>query len=261
MSISNAEKVKEAKKILRNTAKEVPPIYSYILSERFLGNIHIKIETPKTRGITYKLLKLKNEGKRGIIYCDSECIKCISHLEPELLSRLTIIIPNGVTPPTPLEGIKLLKGKKGHKEDIESAMEISKKEGLEYIDFYEDMDIIYGYGTVALEFLRDEKSLEMIIVPVRHGRLLSGIGIFTKEILPQVKVIGAYRKKNLNKVTSYLIERYTDGIYPVSEGAIEEAKMLYIKEFKKEPKEEILSLSLLIEGKVPTKNKSIGLIL
>ncbi len=264
--VPDIESIKKAEEYLSRFLGNIPPLYSYKFSEKFFANIFIKPESlfsgkwGKWRGLVYKLLRLKED--KYVIPCDKECVTIATSGKIPFSASLFLIVPEGIKKNISYpENIRIIEVK----EDINTfAKTYSKENNLSYIDIYEDNDIIAGYGTVALEFLRDEKSLEIIIVPVRHGRLVSGIGIFTKEVLPHVKVYGIYKNGslNLNETTSHIIEKYTDGLLPVEEEFIEMAKTLCAYEFGKMPEEKsLLPLAILFKREFPLKNKSLGLVI
>lgn len=76
----------------------------------------------------------------------------------------------------------------GHcKEHAESLM---ASRGLQYINGYDDLDIIAGAGTIGLEMLDQQPGLDAIVVPVGGGGLIAGIAVAAKAINPAIQVIG-----------------------------------------------------------------------
>eukprot|EP00595_Chromulina_sp_UTEXLB2642_P000779 CAMPEP_0196764400 /NCGR_PEP_ID=MMETSP1095-20130614/6034_1 /TAXON_ID=96789 ORGANISM="Chromulina nebulosa, Strain UTEXLB2642" /NCGR_SAMPLE_ID=MMETSP1095 /ASSEMBLY_ACC=CAM_ASM_000446 /LENGTH=159 /DNA_ID=CAMNT_0042119855 /DNA_START=267 /DNA_END=743 /DNA_ORIENTATION=- len=69
--------------------------------------------------------------------------------------------------------------------------EISESTGSLFIHPSEDIDVISGQGTVAIEFLSQVPNLDIIIVPVGGGGLISGIATAAKAIKPDIIIIGA----------------------------------------------------------------------
>lgn len=62
--------------------------------------------------------------------------------------------------------------------------------GATFIHPYNDSRIIAGQGTAAIELLKDQPDLDIILTPVGGGGLLSGTAIAANGIKPSVKVIG-----------------------------------------------------------------------
>ena len=59
-----------------------------------------------------------------------------------------------------------------------------------YISPYSHPDVIAGAGTVGLELIEQEPSLDTVVVPVGGGGLISGIAIAIKAVSPSTRVIG-----------------------------------------------------------------------
>jgi threonine dehydratase len=72
------------------------------------------------------------------------------------------------------------------------AIEISQNEGLILIHPFRDPAVIAGQGTIAKEILQDDlsKGMEIVVCPIGGGGLISGIALYLKETMPQVKIIG-----------------------------------------------------------------------
>ena len=78
-------------------------------------------------------------------------------------------------------------------ENLQESIEIASviaKDGATFIHPYNDPDIIAGQGTIGLEILEDLQSVDIIIVPVGGGGLISGIAIAVKAKKPSVRIIG-----------------------------------------------------------------------
>lgn len=73
----------------------------------------------------------------------------------------------------------------------ESCRMIMKKEGATLIHPYDDFNVICGQGTVAAEFVEDVNDLDVVVVPVGGGGLISGVSTFVKGVSNSIKVIGA----------------------------------------------------------------------
>jgi threonine dehydratase len=70
------------------------------------------------------------------------------------------------------------------------AEELSAAFGYVVIPPYDDRAIIAGQGTCGLEILEDMPDVELLLVPVGGGGLLSGVSAAVKLMRPEVKVIG-----------------------------------------------------------------------
>ena len=70
------------------------------------------------------------------------------------------------------------------------AKAFAKETGAEFISPYSDADVIAGAATVALEMLEDEPDLDILVVPIGGGGLISGVASVAKAIAPRCEVIG-----------------------------------------------------------------------
>ena len=69
------------------------------------------------------------------------------------------------------------------------AHEIAAKEGLTYIDGYDDPAIIAGQGTMGLEIIEQVPDIDVAIVPVGGGGLLAGVSLALKTIRRDIQVV------------------------------------------------------------------------
>ncbi len=273
MKIPGIEDIKDASITLSPILNSTPLLYSYKLSERFSANIHIKLEnfqktgSFKIRGIYNKIKKMSEERlKKGVItFCDPNFGYALSYIGKLFDMPTTIMMQKntGIDFDFKKYGSEIIWEEADIKDRTKKAKEIAKAKGYTYINPIEDPDIISGYGTIALEILREEKSIEVAIIPVEHGSLISGFSIFSKGILPQVKIIGAYKEGflNLNKTTSSIIDRYVDELLPINDSFIKDAMKFYLEDVKIVPEERATyPLALLLGGKIETKNRSIALL-
>ena len=81
-----------------------------------------------------------------------------------------------------------------HGDDViearEKAEELAALHGYTFIHPFDNLDVIAGQGTMALEILDQTPSVEAIVVPVGGGGLISGIGTVTRAKKPSLRLIG-----------------------------------------------------------------------
>lgn len=73
----------------------------------------------------------------------------------------------------------------------ETAAKLAEETGAEVIHPYDDVRVIAGQGTVALELLEEVPALDFLLVPVGGGGLASGCAIATASVSPNTRVVGA----------------------------------------------------------------------
>jgi threonine dehydratase len=136
------------------------------------------------------------------------------------------------------------------------ALRLADERGLTFVHPFDDLDVIAGQGTVALELLADAPDVDTLIVPIGGGGLISGIGIAAKGLKPGIEMIGVqaelypsmYAKfagqalpcagdtiaegiavKAPGMLTAGIINHIVDDILLVPERAIESAICLFVE--------------------------------
>lgn len=71
-----------------------------------------------------------------------------------------------------------------------AAEEVTARTGAEFIHPYNDLRVMAGQGTTALELLEDVPDLDLILCPVGGGGQLSGIAVAGKSLKPSIQIIG-----------------------------------------------------------------------
>ncbi len=72
----------------------------------------------------------------------------------------------------------------------ERAKQLVAERGYTYIHPFDDLELITGQGTVGLEIVQDWPEVDVAVVPIGGGGLISGIAMALKSVNPRVKVIG-----------------------------------------------------------------------
>ena len=95
------------------------------------------------------------------------------------------------------------------------ARRICAAEGLAYVPPFDDLAIIAGQGTVALEVLADMPQLGTLVVPIGGGGLIAGIALTAKQLRPAVRVIGV-QASGANATYLAFHDRYTGPLQSLS---------------------------------------------
>lgn len=210
----------------------------------------------KERGAVNKLSQLSEDEKlRGVIAMSAgNHAKAVAYHAQRMGIPATIVMPRN-TPNVKVEDTKnfaakvILEGM-SLDESFSHAKALADQDDLCFVHPYDDEAIIAGQGTVALEMLETNPDLEILVVPIGGGGLISGIAIAAKAIKPSIKVIGVevsgyasafnklYQKSEAlggstiaegiavkvpGDLTMNIIEDHVDQIVLVDEEAIEEA--------------------------------------
>jgi threonine dehydratase len=73
---------------------------------------------------------------------------------------------------------------------VAAARERAAETGAGFVHPFDDADVILGQATLGLELLEDVPDLEVVVVPVGGGGLISGISGVVKAARPTARVIG-----------------------------------------------------------------------
>src|SRR6185295_12662938 len=68
--------------------------------------------------------------------------------------------------------------------------EVRDARGLAFVHPFDDPDVVAGAGTIGLEILEDLPDVDVIVVPVGGGGVISGIASAVKQLRPGVRVVG-----------------------------------------------------------------------
>ena len=70
------------------------------------------------------------------------------------------------------------------------ARELQAEQGKTYVHPFDDAQVIAGQGTIGFELMAQAPDLEVVVVPIGGGGLISGIGAAYKAHRPQTRIIG-----------------------------------------------------------------------
>ncbi len=72
----------------------------------------------------------------------------------------------------------------------EKAKELVRDRGLTYIHPFDDLQLIAGQGTLGMEIVQDWPDVDVVVVPIGGGGLISGVSMAVKNLRPSAKIIG-----------------------------------------------------------------------
>lgn len=230
------------------------------------ANLFLKLENLqrtgsfKLRGATNKILSLSDEQrKRGIVTVSSgNHGRAVSYVAARLGIR-AIVCASGFVPEHKIDVIRMLGaevviGGRDYDEADAHARKLVRKEGMTWIDPFDDPLVIAGQGTIGLEILEEMPEIDTVIVPASGGGLISGVALAMKLTNPETEVIGVTMERgpamylslkagelvpvveqetladalmgglgDENHYTFRICQEYVDEIVLVSEAAIAEA--------------------------------------
>lgn len=194
--------VLEARDRIKNICVNTNLIYSTEYSKESGNEVYIKPENLqitgafKLRGALNKIAKLSdNKKKKGLIASSAgNHAQGVAYAANRLGIEATIVMPE-TTPLIKVQatknyGAKVVLFGKVYDEAYEEAKRLEKEHGYTFVHPFNDVDVMAGQGTIALEILEELKETDVIIVPIGGGGLISGISVAVKALNPKVRVIG-----------------------------------------------------------------------
>ena len=246
---------------------KTPTLHSKTLSAITGAEVWLKFENQqftaayKERGALNALLLLTDEQRsRGVIAASAG-----NHSQGLSFHGRRLGVPVTIVMPTQTPTVKIMQTESVggnvvlHGETFDDAFaharELEGEMGLTFVHPFDEPNVAAGQGTVALEMLEAVPDLDMIVVPVGGGGLVSGVSVAAKAVNPDVKVIGVqtaefpafYELINKKKLsgrgltlaegiavkepgffTREIVGEFVDEMRVVKESAIEEAISLLL---------------------------------
>jgi threonine dehydratase len=148
------------------------------------------------RGAYNKIASLSDEERaRGVItYSSGNHAQGVAYAARALATRAIIVMPRNAPAikreATAALGAEVVFVGPSGVERQEKAEELAANHGYVIIPPYDDPKIIAGQGTAGLEILEDLPEVDLVLVPIGGGGLISGISTAIKLSKPNVKIIG-----------------------------------------------------------------------
>lgn len=183
------------------------PMYESISIGRMLGlTLFVKYENHqpvgafKVRGTVNKVLNLTREERgRGVVTGSmGNHGQGVCYGARLIGVHTTVVMPEKANPDKAEAmrdlGAEVVIHGEGFEEATERAMELERDEGYVYFHAANDPWIVAGHGTVGLEMLEDIPDLDVLVVPVGAGGLISGVALAAKTMNPVIEIIGVQAK-------------------------------------------------------------------
>jgi len=186
-----------------DVAVETPLDYAKRLSRRLDNHVHVKREdlqpvfSFKLRGAYNKIAALDaRERARGVVAASAgNHAQGVALAASRLDVRATIVMPT-TTPSIKVDAVRALGAEvvldgDSFDDARRAASRLCERLGAVFVHPYDDLDVIAGQGTIAMEILRQLKGpLDAIFVPVGGGGLIAGVAAYIKYVRPEVRIIG-----------------------------------------------------------------------
>jgi threonine dehydratase len=179
-----------------------PLLTSRMLSERTGFDVRLKAElfqrtgSYKIRGPLNKFTFLTDDEKRRGVVCSSAG----NHAQGVALAakihglHAVVCMAANATPSkieaTRAYGAEVVLHGQIWDEANEKAKELVRDRGYTYIHPFDDEQLMMGQGTVGLEICEDWPDVDVAVVPIGGGGLISGVSMALKSLNPKIRVVG-----------------------------------------------------------------------
>jgi threonine dehydratase len=194
--------IEAARGIIAGVVPRTPMLPAPKLSALTGAKVFVKYENLqvtnsfKDRGALVKLSSLSEaERARGVI-----AMSAGNHAQAVAYHAARLGIPAIIVMPVTTPFVKVAATRSHgaevvlHGESIADAQsrceEIQAERGLTLVHPYDDLRIMAGQGTIALEMLEEVPDLDMLVIPIGGGGLIAGNAIAAKAAKPSIEVVG-----------------------------------------------------------------------
>ena len=166
------------------------------------GRLHVKLENLqrtgsfKERGALNKLLQLDAAARaKGVVAASAgNHAQALAYHAGRLGIAATVVMPEN----TPLikvsnterHGARVIQRGRVYDDAALEAKRLEESEGLTMIHPFDDLDVMAGQGTIGLEIAEQVPDVDVVIVPVGGGGLISGVAVALKALKPGIRVVG-----------------------------------------------------------------------
>lgn len=222
--------IQTARDNLRGQVLKTPFTLSRTLSDIFGAEIWLKFENLqftasfKERGALNRMLTLSaDERAKGVI-----AVSAGNHAQGVAYHAQRMGVPAVIVMPRFTPTVKVANTRRfgaevvlaGDSFDDAKAhgYELAQARGLIMIHPYDDEAVISGQGTVALEMLEDQPQLDMLVIAIGGGGLMSGVATAAKALKPGIEIVGVQTERFPSMYAAVKGVAMPQGQYTIAEG-------------------------------------------
>ncbi|MGY4830969.1 threonine ammonia-lyase [Sphaerotilaceae bacterium SBD11-9] len=199
--------IRAAAQRLRGHVLETPCLPSRTLSSLIGCEVFLKFENLqftasfKERGALNKIAQLDDEGRsRGVLAVSAgNHAQGVAYHAQRLGLPATIVMPRFAAPVkvsnTRRFGAQVILQGDTFDDARKFGLELARERNLTVIHPYDDLAIAAGQGTIGLEMLAQQPSLDTLVVAIGGGGLIGGIATAARALKPGIEVIGVQTER------------------------------------------------------------------
>ncbi len=210
---------------------DTPCVESRTLGQIVGAQVFLKFENLqftasfKERGALNKLACLLESGApiKGVIAASAgNHAQGVAHHAQRLGLRAVIVMPLS-TPMVKVErtlgfGAEVVLHGDSFDAASEHALGLAAAQGLSFIHPFDDEAVIAGQGTIGIEMLRAQPELDMLVIAVGGGGLISGIATAARQLKPGLQIIGVQTSRFPAMVNAIKGTAHVQGLSTIAEG-------------------------------------------
>jgi threonine dehydratase len=292
--------IKAARDRIRDSIFLSPFMRSETFSKLTGNSIYFKLEnlqmtgSYKERGALNKILLLtEDEKRRGVIAASAgNHAQAVAYHATKRGIAARICMP--LTTPivkvsaTREYGAEVILAGTNYDETCQEALRRCEEQHLTFIHPFDDEAVIAGQGTLGIEMLEQQPDIEVLLIPIGGGGLISGIACAAKETNPKIQVIGVQTSKLpsmkaalehggpvtlpprvtiadgiavrcAGSITYPIVKKYVDDIVTVDDEEIANAILLLLEKEKTLAEGAgAVATAAIIQRRIPHRGKKIG---
>ena len=220
---------------LRGHVLRTPCVESKTLSEIVGARLFLKFENLqftasfKERGALNKLLALvaaRDAGEvelRGVIAASAgNHAQGVAHHAQRLGLRAVIVMPQ-FTPGVKVErtrgfGAEVVLHGQTFDEAFAHAQRLAAEQGLTFVHPFDDALVIAGQGTIGLEMLQEQPSIDTLVVAVGGGGMIAGVATAARALRPELRIVGVQAERFPAMVNAIQGTQHAQGVSTIAEG-------------------------------------------
>jgi threonine dehydratase len=300
LGMPTAEDVQQAQRALAGVTYCTPLQESGYVNDLIGTRVYFKLENLqrtgsfKLRGAYNRIRQLSAEElARGVVAASAG-----NHAQGVALAAglvgtsAQIVMPKGASltkvEATKAYGAEVVLAGDTFDDALEAAVAIQQESGRVLIPAFDDPWVIAGQGTVGLEIMDDRALVDVLVVPVGGGGLISGVALAAKARNPRVRVIGVQANhadamvrsvaagqieavgtvhtiadgiavKRPGELTFRMVQQYVDDLVTVDEHDISRAIVIFLERSKLLVEGAgAVGLAALLAGKIAIGNRNVA---
>lgn len=201
------EDIQRAAERLRGEIIETPCVPSHTLSAMAGCDVFLKFENLqftasfKERGALNRMAQLTSaERSAGVLAVSAgNHAQGVAYHAQRMGIPATIVMPR-FAPAVKVErtrgfGANVMLEGDTFDDARERGLVVARERGLTLVHPYDDLAVVAGQGTIAIEMLAQQPQLDTLVVPIGGGGMIAGVATAVRALRPDIEVVGVQTER------------------------------------------------------------------